>query len=101
MFLHQTARESFLQNGLAEASGLIRHFEEQEKRQLLDAIAVGQPVITQDVAGVPELLEVGGWIAHDFFGNNFRNRRVVSSRSISLAATAKVSSSHSGPSVFG
>jgi hypothetical protein len=43
----------------AEASGrrrverrlglLDRHFQEQQKRQLLDVIAVGQTVITQDV----------------------------------------------------
>lgn len=34
-------------------------------------------------------------------GRSFRNHCVVSSRSISPAATAKVSSSHSGPSAFG
>ena len=36
---------------------LIRHFQEQQKRQLLDVIAVGQAVIPQDVAVVPELLD--------------------------------------------
>ncbi len=36
---------------------LVRHFQEQQKRQLLDVIAVGQAVIAQDVAVVPELLD--------------------------------------------
>ena len=36
---------------------LVRHFEEQQKRQLLDVVAVGQAVIPQDVAVVPELLD--------------------------------------------
>ena len=36
---------------------LVRHFQEQQKRQLLDVIAVGQAVVAQDVAVVPELLD--------------------------------------------
>lgn len=35
---------------------LIRHLEEKQIRQLLDVIAIRQPVIPQDVAVVPELL---------------------------------------------
>ena len=35
---------------------LIRHLEEEQKRQLLDVVAVRQPVIAQDVAVVPEFL---------------------------------------------
>ncbi len=35
---------------------LVRHFQEQQKRQLLDVVAVGQAVIAQDVAVVPEFL---------------------------------------------
>jgi hypothetical protein len=35
---------------------LIRHLEEEQKRQLLDVIAVRQPVIAQDVAVIPEFL---------------------------------------------
>lgn len=41
------------------------------------------------------------WGAHLGFGNSLRSRCVASSRSIALAATASVNSSHSGPSVFG
>ena len=36
---------------------LVRHLEEEQKRQLLDVIAVRQPVIAQDVAVVPEFLD--------------------------------------------
>jgi hypothetical protein len=35
---------------------LNRHLEEQQKRQLLDIIPIRQPVIAQDVAIIPELL---------------------------------------------
>jgi len=35
---------------------LIRHLQEQEKRQLLDVVTIGQPVIPQDVAVIPEFL---------------------------------------------
>ena len=44
---------------------LIRHFQEQQKRQLLDVIAVGQAVIAKDVAVVPELgNECRGVVGH-------------------------------------
>ena len=36
---------------------LLRHLQEQQERQLLDVIAVRQPVVPQDVAVVPELLD--------------------------------------------
>ena len=39
------------------AALLIRHLEEEQKRQLLDIIAVRQPVIAQDVAVIPKLLD--------------------------------------------
>jgi hypothetical protein len=42
---------------------LIRHFQEQQKHQLLDAIAESA-VIPQPVAVVPEFLDAGGWVAH-------------------------------------
>ena len=45
---------------------LIRHFQEQQKRELFDVVAVGQAVITEDVAVVPEFLDEGGWCAHFF-----------------------------------
>ncbi len=57
---------------------LIRHFEEQEKRQLLDVIAVGQAVIAQDIAIVPELLDELLGVAHVSLaeiGGRFRFRR--------------------------
>jgi hypothetical protein len=45
---------------------LVRHFEEQQERQLLDIVAVGEPVVAQDVAVVPEFLNqlVGLIIGH-------------------------------------
>ncbi len=44
---------------------LIRHLEEQQKRQLLHIIAVGQTVIAENVAVIPELLdELGGVASH-------------------------------------
>jgi len=36
---------------------LIRHLEEEQKRQLLDVVAIRQPVIAKDVAVVPEFLD--------------------------------------------
>ena len=36
---------------------LVRHLQEQQERQLLDVVAVGQAVVPQDVAVVPELLD--------------------------------------------
>ena len=36
---------------------LVCHFQKQQKRQLLDVIAVRQAIIPQDVAVVPELLD--------------------------------------------
>jgi hypothetical protein len=35
---------------------LVRHLEEEQKRQLLDVISVGQPIVAQDIAVVPEFL---------------------------------------------
>ena len=46
---------------------LVRHLQEQQKRQLLDVVAVGQAVIPQDVAVVPELLDELAGDCHDFF----------------------------------
>ena len=36
---------------------LVRHFQEQQKRQLLNVIAVGKAVIPQDVAVIPKFLK--------------------------------------------
>ena len=36
---------------------LIRHLEEEEKCQLLDVIAVRQPIVAQDVAVIPKFLD--------------------------------------------
>lgn len=53
---------------------LIRHLEEQQKRQLLDVVPIGQAVIPQDVAVVPKLLDEGGGVAHiSTKTNNERN----------------------------
>ncbi len=41
----------------AQARLLVRHFQEQKKRQLLDVIAVGKTIIPKNVAVVPELLD--------------------------------------------
>ena len=43
---------------------LIRHLGEQQKRQLLHRIAVGQTVIAETVAVVPKFLNEGGRVAH-------------------------------------
>ena len=50
---------------------------------------------------LPEPALASQWVTQACFGSSFRSRRVASSRSISLVATARVSSSHSGPSTFG
>src|SRR5262245_34733101 len=52
---------------------LIRHLEEEQKRQLLDVVAIRQPVIAQDVAVVPKFLnELGGLISHEKTGGTLR-----------------------------
>ena len=35
---------------------LVRHLQEEQERQLLDVVAIGEAVVAQDVAVVPELL---------------------------------------------
>ncbi len=39
---------------------LVRHFEEQQKSELLYVIAVRKTVIAQDVAVVPKFVDEGG-----------------------------------------
>jgi hypothetical protein len=46
------------------ASLFIRRFKEQQKRQLLHVIAVGQAVFAEDVAVIPELLDELRWVGH-------------------------------------
>ena len=36
---------------------LVRHLEEQQVGELLDVVAVGEAVVAEDVAVVPELLD--------------------------------------------
>jgi hypothetical protein len=36
---------------------LVRHLEEQQIRELLDVVPIRQPVVAEDVAVVPELLD--------------------------------------------
>src|SRR5712671_3162482 len=44
---------------------LIRHLQEQQKRQLLHVIAIRQTIIAENVAIVPKLLDELGWITHE------------------------------------
>jgi hypothetical protein len=46
--------------GIANFAPLVVHFEEEEVGELLDVIAVGEAVVTQDGAVVPEALDNGG-----------------------------------------
>ena len=43
---------------------LVRHLQEEQEGQLLDVVLVGQAVVPQDVAVVPELLDDGRAVAH-------------------------------------
>ena len=48
---------------------LVRHLEEQQEHQLGDVLAVGDAVVAQDVAEVPEFLDdvVGGsWFVFEW-----------------------------------
>ena len=36
---------------------LVRHLQEEEVRELLDVVAVGEPVVPKDIAVVPEFLD--------------------------------------------
>ncbi len=44
---------------------LVSHLEEEQVRQLFDVIAIAHPVIAEDVAVVPELLDDRGCIHYD------------------------------------
>ena len=43
----------------------MRHLEEKQVGELLDVVPVGEAVITQDVAVVPQLLNDGGGCIRD------------------------------------
>jgi hypothetical protein len=47
---------------LVLGAGFLRHLEEEDVGQLRDVLMVGDPVVLEDVAEVPELLDdvVGG-----------------------------------------
>ena len=49
---------------LLVAAVLVVHLQEEEVGQLLDIVAIGQPVIAQDGAVVPEALDDGGGGGH-------------------------------------
>ena len=49
---------------------LVRHLQEQKERQLLDLAAIREPVIAEDVAVIPELLnDLLGLVAHGLHGS--------------------------------
>jgi hypothetical protein len=56
----------------------IRHLEEQQVGELLDVIAVADPVIPQDVAVIPHALDDGGG-----FGGHFTDLQVVMPQMVS------------------
>src|SRR6185312_11842602 len=81
---------------------LIGHLQEQQKRQLLDVVLVGQPVVTQDVAIVPELANDGGRVAHTVTLLRRGPRTLVGSRpSDDLRLAAMVSSKADAGSSLG
>src|ERR1035441_4646385 len=43
---------------------LVGHLQEEQKRELLDVVLVGQTVVTQDVTVIPELADDRGGVAH-------------------------------------
>ena len=49
-------REPYLSLGVSWVTMLIGHLEEHPFGELLDVVAIAHPVITQDVAVVPKLL---------------------------------------------
>ena len=52
---------------------LVRHFEEEQIGELLDVIAIGEAVIAEDVAVVPEFVDEGGGIVcHGWGCSKFR-----------------------------
>jgi hypothetical protein len=36
---------------------IIRHFQEQQKRELFHVVAVGKAIVSEDVAAIPEFLD--------------------------------------------
>lgn len=76
---------------------LVGHLQEQKERQLLDVVAIREPVVTQDVALVPELLDEGLGIGHFFLfgvraGGSFFNSFTTRSKSASTAVGCESSS---------
>jgi hypothetical protein len=43
-------------------AALVRHLEEQQVGELLDVVAIAHPVVAQEVAVVPDLLDEGGGV---------------------------------------
>src|ERR1043166_3312462 len=79
---------------------LVRHFKEQQKRELLNVVAIRKAVIPKDIAIIPELGNELCWITHLTFARSWRRRTVVCSRSSRLAATSSVSASQVSVSSF-
>ena len=53
----------------------IGHLQKEQKRQLLDVIAVRQPVVAQDVAVIPEFLNKGGGVGYCFLTADYADER--------------------------
>ena len=52
--------------GPREGRALVGHLEEEQERELLQLVLVGQPVVAQHVAVGPELLDdAAGVVGHD------------------------------------
>src|SRR5208282_6233837 len=61
----RTAREAELSSEARLPPSLLILLQEQQERQLLDVVAVGQPIVAEDVAVVPELLnDLLGVVTH-------------------------------------
>jgi hypothetical protein len=46
---------------------LIRHFQEEQKRQLLNAVGIREAMLPKDQRIIPELLhELWCWVRHDY-----------------------------------
>ena len=59
---------------------LVRHFQEQQKRQLLHVIAIRQTIIAENVAIIPKFLDKGRGIAHEKWTVKNASLRDVSSQ---------------------
>ena len=70
---------------------LVGHLEEQQVRELFQVVAVGEPVVAEDVAVVPEFVDDRLAVAHASPSSRFSVTTSRSARSVAISQTSRSS----------